>query len=149
MKRPNRAVLALIAVLALAAAAPLVAVAMQQAAQEPPKAVWVTPFRGVADVEYLKPVPKVDHKEGVVTTNIQVRNKANGALIRLTVEEFWYDRSGTLITGSKDICKRPLKAGETYTFTLKSAYDKRSYSNSYKFSHANGDVKPKLVKAFE
>jgi len=151
MTRSSRAVLALTAIISLLVVVPLVAQSAPQAAppaQAAPQAVWITPFRGVADVEYLNPVPKVDHKAGIVTTTIEVKNKSNGALVRLAIEEYWYDRAGTLLVGNKELCKRPLKAGETYTFTLRTAYDKRANSNMYKFSHANGTVNPKKVKKF-
>ncbi len=151
MNRSSRAILALTAVMALLITASLLAQAAPPAETAKPagQAVWITPFRGTAEVQFMQPVIKVDYKAGVVTTTIDVKNKTNGALVRLTVEEFWYDRAGTLIAGSKDFCRRPLKQGEVYTFTLKSPYDKRSNSNSYKFSHANGDVKPTKVKKFE
>lgn len=147
MIRSRRAVVALTAVLGLFVAGTLFA-------QEPPapqaatpgKARFVTPYRGTAEVEFTAPKTVVDHKTNQVTTTIQVKNITKGNIIRLTVEEFWWDKAGSPVTGGKDWCRKPLASGEVYTFTIVTQRDPKMFRNNYKFSHANGDVKPKSVK---
>jgi len=152
MNRVSRAVLALTAVLALLVSASLLAQAQAQqaapAAQtEKPVAKWVTPFRGAADVLFIGPDTK-RVKDDVVTT-VKVKNTSPGPLVRLKVEEFWYDKAGNLVVGGDDWCRKPLMPGDEWTATITTARDSRMYTNNLKFSHANGTVKPKKVKKFE
>jgi len=142
--------LALTAVLALLVSAPLLAQTQQAAPAgqtEKPVAKWVTPFRGAADVLFIGPDTK-RVKEDVVTT-VKVKNTSPGPLVRLKVEEFWYDKAGNLVVGGDDWCRKPLMPGEEWTATITTARDSRMYTNNLKFSHANGTVKPKKVKKFD
>jgi hypothetical protein len=150
MNRVSRAVLALTAVLALLVSASLLAQAQQAppAGQaQKPVAKWVTPFRGAADVLFIGPDTK-RVKDDVITT-VKVKNTASGPLVRLKVEEFWYDKAGNLVVGGDDWCRKPLMPGEEWTATITTVRDPRMYTNNLKFSHANGTVKPKKVKKFD
>jgi hypothetical protein len=146
MLRHHRALLAL--TFALAASLGAVAIFAQAAAPAQGQAptVWVKIFRGTADVQYTKPVSKRD--KGDVVTVMVVKNTSPEAIARLTVEEYWYDAAGNPVGGGKDVCKKPLAAGDTYTFTMRFPHDPKMFSNKYLFSHANGQVKPKLVAKF-
>ena len=85
--------------------ASFVAAALGQTPQAPPMTSVLagkkfTPaFKGQAELDYTKPVTKRD-KEMVVTT-IMVKNNATGPLLRLTIDETWYDAAGGLVTGGK------------------------------------------------
>ena len=130
---------------AFAAVAVLVLCAGIAAAQ----AKYVAPIRGVADIAYLKPVTTVDYKTNLVTTVIKVKNiSTNGSIAGLKVEEYWWDKANNPVTGSKDRLLKPLMPGEIVTLTLKTPKDPRMASNNYVFTHANGPVKTKEVKAF-
>jgi hypothetical protein len=146
MLRLTRAVFAL----ALVVAVPAVGLAAGQAAtgQVPAqsKARFVDTVRGPADLQYLKPVIKRD-KDTVVTT-FEVKNVSAKAIARLTIEEFWYDASGNPVTGDKQFVKKPLGPGEVATIVLRTPVNAKMNRNSFKFSHANGDVKPKVVPKF-
>ena len=100
------------------------------------------PFKGQAEVEFTKPVTKKE-KDMVVTT-IQVRNTATAPLLRLTVDETWYDKAGGLVTGGKGVLPR-LEAGEVGTVRIETPWNPKMSANNYNFSHANGTVKPKRV----
>src|SRR4051812_24313710 len=67
------------------------------------------PFKGQAEIEYTKPVTK--NEKGMVTTTIMVKNNAAGPLLRLTIDETWYDAGGGLVTGGKGVINR-LEPGE-------------------------------------
>ena len=62
------------------------------------------PFKGQAELDYTKPVTV--NKGGMVTTTIVVRNNAAGPLLRLTIDETWYDAAGGLVTGGKGVFNR-------------------------------------------
>jgi len=99
-------------------------------------------FKGQAELDYTKPVTK--NEKGMVTTTIMVRNNANGPLLRLTIDETWYDAAGGLVTGGKGVVSR-LEPGEVATVKIETPYNAKMKANNYNFSHANGTIKPHAV----
>ena len=104
---------------------------------------FTPPFKGQAEIEFTKPVTKRD-KEMVVTT-IQVRNTQNAPLLRLTIDETWYDKAGGLVTGGKGVIAR-LEPGEVGTVKIETPFNAKMSANNYNFAHANGTVKPRRVE---
>ena len=100
------------------------------------------PFKGQAELDYTKPVTKRD-KEMVVTT-IMVKNNAAGPLLRLTIDETWYDAGGGLVTGGKGVVNR-LEPGEVATVKIETPFNAKMKANNYNFTHANGTIKPHAV----
>lgn len=100
------------------------------------------PFKGQAELDYTKPVTKRE-KEMVVTT-ITVRNNAAGPLLRLTIDETWYDAGGGLVTGGKGVINR-LEPGEIATVKIETPFNAKMKANNYNFTHANGTIKPHNV----
>ena len=100
------------------------------------------PFKGQAEVDFTKPVSK--NEKGTVITTIMVKNNAAGPLLRLTVDETWYDAAGALVTGGKGIINR-LEPGEVGTIKIETPYNPKMKANNYNFTHANGTVKPHNV----
>ncbi len=119
-----------------------------QAAQTQPsgQVQWINPVRGNVQIQYTKPETKVV-KDQVVTT-IKVKSVSSGPIARLKVEEFWYDRAGTLVMSNQDFAKKPVMPGEIVTFTMTSPKNPNMFQNRYKFSHAYGNVDPKQVTKF-
>jgi len=103
---------------------------------------FTPPFKGTAEVDFTKPVSKND--KGMVTTTIMVKNNAPGPILRLTVDETWYDAGGGLVTGGKGVINR-LEPGEVGTIKIETPYNAKMKANNYNFSHANGPVKPHPV----
>jgi hypothetical protein len=103
---------------------------------------FTPPFKGQADVDFTQPVTK--NVNGMVTTTIQVRNGTNAPLLRLTIDETWYDAAGGLVTGGKGVVNR-LEPGEVGTIKIETPFNKAMKANNYNFSHANGTVKPHKV----
>jgi hypothetical protein len=136
----------------LIVAATLVGASMVAAHAQTPQAPPMTsvlagkkftpPFKGTAEVDFTKPVSKND--KGMVTTTIMVKNNAPGPLLRLTVDETWYDGAGGLVTGGKGVINR-LEPGEVGTIKIETPYNAKMKANNYNFSHANGAVKPHNV----
>ncbi len=146
MFRLNRALLALSLVVVFLAGVSA-AFAQAPAAQAPTsKPVWVNPVRGTAEIQYTKPATK--REKDMIVTTIQVKNVSQGAIARLTIEEFWYDKQGNPVTGDKQFLKKPLLQGETATIVLNTPTNPKMDRNNLKFSHLNGDIKPKLVPKF-
>ena len=108
-----------------------------------------TPIRGEAEIGYLKPVTVVDQKAGIVRTTIKVKNlSATGSIAGLKVEEFWFDKGGNPVTGSKARLPKPLMPLEIVELKLETPKDPKMFQNTYTFSHANGKIKTKNMKAF-
>jgi len=99
-------------------------------------------FKGQADIDFVKPTTKRD-KEMVVTTML-VKNNMNAPILRLTIDETWYDKAGGLVTGGKGVVTR-LEPGEVQTVKIETPYNAKMAANNYNFSHANGTVKPHRV----
>ena len=117
--------------------------ATQSAATKP---AWITPLRGTADILYIGPVIK-GGKDEIVTT-FQVKNTSTGPIARLTIEEFWWDKARNPVSGDKQFLKKVLMPGEVATIVLHTPRNANMDTNSYKFTHQNGDVKPKKVTKF-
>jgi hypothetical protein len=109
----------------------------------------VTPIRGEAEIGYLKPVTIEDYKAGLVRTTIKVKNLSmSGSIAGLKVEEFWFDKAGNPVTGARYRHPKPLQPGEVVELKLETPKDPKMFQNTYQFSHANGKIKTKLMKAF-
>jgi uncharacterized protein YcfL len=145
MFRLNRAFLALSLVVAVLAGASAV-FAQAPATQSTAQAVWVNPVRGTAEIQYTKPVVK--REKDIIVTTITVKNVATGPIARLTIEEFWYDKTGNPVTGDKQFLRKPLLQGDTATIVLNTPTNPKMFNNRFKFSHQNGDIKPKKVAKF-
>ena len=103
---------------------------------------FTPPFKGQADLDFTSPVTK--NVNGMVTTTILVKNNMSAPLLRLTIDETWYDAGGGLVTGGKGIVNR-LEPGEVGTVKIETPYNPKMKANNYNFSHANGTIKPHKV----
>lgn len=109
----------------------------------------VTPVRGEAELGVLPPVTVVDHKAGIVRTTIKVKNLSpTNSIAGLKVEEFWFDKGGNPVTGSRARLPKPLMPLEITELKLETPKDPKMFQNTYTFSHANGKVKVKNLKVF-
>ena len=117
--------------------------AAQPAPAAPARPKFVAPIRGVADIGMLKPVVKVE--AGMVVTTLKVKNLSAGAIAGLRVDDNWFDKGGNLLPGDTQRLRQPLLPGEVATFTLKTPKNPKMDRNSYQFSHANGQVKAKVL----
>ena len=104
------------------------------------------PLKGVAQVGILKPVTKVDGAN--VVTTIKLKNLSKGPIAGLKVDEYWYDKGGNLLPGSSKVV-RLLGPGEVATVVLTTKKDPKMNSNTYQFSHANGQVTTKVMPKIE
>ena len=104
----------------------------------------ISPVRGEAELGYLKPVTK---REGnMIVTTIKVKNLAAGPIAGLKVDEFWYDKGGEPVTGAQPFrYRKALMPGEVIEVVLKVPTNPKMDRNQYKFEHANGAIKTKLL----
>ncbi|MCL4845482.1 MAG: hypothetical protein KJ066_03000 [Acidobacteria bacterium] len=133
--------------LGLVTEARLTSLDTQEAPAKPARKKFVPPVRGVAEIGYLKPVIKVEGKE--VVTTMKVKNLSNGSIAGLRVDEFWYDKGGNMLPGDSFRSRQPINPGEVVDVILRTPRDPRMDRNSYQFSHANGQVKAKILAKIE
>ncbi len=125
MFRHYRALLALTFALVVFAGV-AAALAQEATAQTPPKAVWINPVRGVAEIQYIN--ARQGGREGHVVTTFQVKNMSTAPIARLTIEEFWWDKDRNPVTGDKQFLKKPLQPGEMATHRARA---RRTSANMY------------------
>ena len=115
------------------------------------QAKYVAPIRGDVELQMLPAKVDVDHKSNMVKTTIKVKNiSPTGSIAGLKVEQFWWDKasSQTPVSAGNAKVKKPLQPGEEATLEIVLPYDAKMYRDQYVFTHANGKVKVKQVKAF-
>jgi hypothetical protein len=107
----------------------------------------VAPVRGEARIGHLRPDTKVVGND--VVTVFQIKNLMSQPIAGLRIEEFWYDKANNLVPGASETVRKPIQPGEVVTVTLRAPKDPRMQQNRYRFSHANGAVKPELLKSLK
>ena len=105
------------------------------------------PIRGQADVDYVKPATRRSGND--VVTKIQVKNTSNAPIARLRIIETWFDKNGGTIPGGEGVINGLLQPGEVATIEIHTPWSDKLNANSWNFLHANGAVKPHLVKGFD
>src|SRR4051812_8384107 len=106
---------------------------------------FTPPFKGQADVDFVKPKTEQSKDHKMVVTTLQVKNNMNAPLLRLTIDETWYDKAGGLVTGGKGVVNK-IEPGEVATVKIETPFNAKMSANNYNFSHANGTVKPHRVE---
>ena len=107
----------------------------------------VKPVKGLAVINVLKPVVKV--QGGEVVTTIKVKNLSYGSIAGLKIDEYWYDKAGNVVTGDSKRLMKPILPNEVVTVELHTPKDPKMDRNSYQFSHANGKVQVDTVPKFQ
>ena len=120
------------------------------AAQTPPaeKAKFIPPVKGVATIEVIQMPSKRVGKDMV--TVYKVRNTSKGSINLLKADEYWYDKNAKVVSGAPYAHRKaPIRPGEIIEFTLASPYNAQMQQKQVIFTHANGKIEAKAVKAFK
>jgi hypothetical protein len=113
----------------------------------PAKAKWVAPIKGIATVDVIKGTPK---KVGTdIVTVLKVKNTSTGSIALFRIDEYWYDKKQQVVSGDTFRYPKPFNPGDVIEVTLRSPVKPDIYTNTYNFAHANGQIKPTVVKAFK
>ena len=117
--------------------------------QEPAKrAAYIPPVKGLATIEVIQgPSKKVGQE---MVTVLKIKNTSKGSINLLRMDEYWYDQNLKIVSGSQQAHKKaPLQPGEIIEITLRAPVKPGISRNQVMFSHANGKVDAKSVKAFK
>lgn len=110
---------------------------------------FTPPVKGQAAVEFTAPKTVRDNKQNVVITTIVVRNISLQPIARLTINEIWYEKGGSVLTAGRGVINGVIQPQEIQTITINTPWKAGMSSNNYQFSHANGTVKPSRVQKLE
>ena len=128
----------------LAVAGAVLFTASLSAQQAPATPSRLTPaLRGEAQVAMT--APAVKRTANQLVTTFKVKNLSKQPIAGFKIEEFWYDDKGTVVGGDTFRNPKPIQPEEIITITLTDPLTGKERNNNYKFSHANGTVKPTRV----
>jgi hypothetical protein len=113
------------------------------------RAKWVAPVKGLAEVQIVKSDSKRIGKD--IVTNFKIKNMSAGAIALFRIDEYWYDTSPKpqVVTGDTQRYGKPILPGEVVEMTTRSPAKPGASRSQWSFSHANGKIKPDVVKQFK
>jgi hypothetical protein len=114
----------------------------------PARAKWVAPIKGLAEVQIIKSDSK--HVKGEIVTNFKIKNMSSGAIALFRIDEYWYSagEKPQIVTGDTQRYPKPILPGEVVEMATRSPAKAGAVRSQWSFSHANGKIKPKVVKQF-
>ena len=110
-------------------------------------AKWAVPVKGLAHIEIVSGASKRVGDDVVTITKVKNVSDAPIALLRL--DELWYNSKNVQVTGDTFTLRRPFQPGEVIEITTKSPVKPDLKQSQLMFSHANGKMDVKKVKAFK
>ncbi|MEO5897465.1 MAG: hypothetical protein ABIS06_17375 [Vicinamibacterales bacterium] len=119
---------------------------------QPPtqKAKFIPPVKGTATIEVIQASAKRVGPDMV--TLIKVRNTSKGSINLLKIDEYWYDggKPARIVSSSQYAHRKaPILPNDVVEIEIKSPYNAKMRQNQMMFTHANGKVEAKAVKAFK
>jgi hypothetical protein len=108
---------------------------------------FTPPIRGQATIDIVRsPTQRVGT---TLVTKIQVKNTSNAPIARLQVVETWYDKTNNIIPGGKGEITGLLQPGEVGSIEVRTPTNPNMNASKLMFTHANGTVDVKAVKAID
>lgn len=116
----------------------------------PAKAGFVTPIKGEAAIQVLPGTSKYDPKAKEVITTYKLKNMSSAPIALLKLDEYWYSK-GKMVSTDTQRHMKPFQPGEIIELTTHAPATENpaGWTKNVTFSHANGKVSPKAVKAFQ
>ncbi len=113
------------------------------------KAGFATPVKGEAAIQVLPGTSKYDPKLKEVITTYKLKNMSSAPIAMLKLDEYWYSK-GKMVSTDTQRYKQPFQPGEIVEMTTHAPATENpaGWTKNVTFSHANGKVTPKAVKAF-
>ena len=149
----NRARVLFAATVAGAALVGVTTFAQQTTPQAPPMQSilagkkFIPPIKGQAEIEYTK---EPTRREGsTLITKMKVKNISNAPIPRLKVAETWYDKKNNMLPGGEAVINGLLQPNEVQTLEVRTPTNPNFQVQMFMFTHANGTVKPHMVKSLD
>lgn len=110
------------------------------------KARMKPPLKGTASIEFIANKPKVAN--GEVQSVIRVKNVDTAPIVGLKIDEYFYSNQKEVSACTARV-RSPIAAGEIVDVPISCPNPKEVVNGSnMMFTHANGKISPKQVKAF-
>jgi uncharacterized protein YcfL len=129
--------------MAVAVAAFMLAGSATRAVAQTPAPRLQPALHGEAQIAMTNPVVVREGKN--IVTTMKIKNLSKQPIAGFKLEEFWYDAKGTVVNGETFRYPKPLQPDEVIDVKLTDQVTGKEQRNNYKFSHANGTVKPTKV----
>jgi hypothetical protein len=149
----NRARVVFAATVAGAALVGVTTFAQQTTPQAPPMQSilagkkFIPPIKGQAEIDYVK---EATRREGsTLVTKIHVKNISNAPIPRLKVSETWYDKKNNMLPGGEAVINGLLQPNDVQMLEVRTPTNPNFQVQMFMFTHANGTVKPHLVKSLD
>ena len=111
------------------------------------RAKFAVPLKGEATIEVIQSPSKFVGNE--IVTTYKIKNTSPAPIAMLKIDEYWYDKSGKLVSTDTQRHLRPLQPGEIVELTTHAPKTSGALQKQATFSHANGKIVPKAVKQFQ
>ena len=126
-------------------ATPAVTAAPTPPSPELMKARMRPPVKGTATVQYTQS-PTKQVKDELLTV-VKVKNTSGSPIIGFRIDQYFYKGKEEISAGTGRL-RAPLADGEVAELTINAPMKPGMTGSTMRFSHANGAVKPELVKKF-
>jgi|SRR5688572_7260001 hypothetical protein len=113
------------------------------------KAKFATPLKGEATIDVIQGASKIVGKEVVKT--YKIKNTSSAPIAMLKVDEYYYSKTGAMVSSAVQRHKQPFLPGEVIELTTTAPLTPGVVGggNRAQFSHMNGTVKVNPVKAIK
>jgi hypothetical protein len=114
------------------------------------KAKFASPLKGEAAIEVILGPSNYNVKTKEIVTTYKMKNMSSAPIALLKIDEYWYGKDKALASTAEERYKQPFLPGEVIEMTTHAPAPggTAGWTKNARFSHANGTVKPKVVKAF-
>jgi hypothetical protein len=110
------------------------------------KARMKPPTKGTASVDYIQG-PSKPVKDEIVTV-LKVKNTSGAPIVGFRIDQYFYKGKEEISAGTGRV-RNPIAADEIVEVTVTAPMKPGISGSQMRFSHANGAVKPTLVKSFD
>jgi hypothetical protein len=113
------------------------------------KAKFTTPLKGEATIDVIQGQSKIKGQEVVKT--YKIKNTSSAPIAMLKVDEYYYSKTGAMVSSAVQRHKQPFLPGEVIELTTTAPLTPGVVGggNRAQFSHMNGTVKVNPVKAIK
>jgi hypothetical protein len=114
------------------------------------KAKFASPIKGEAAIQVIPGVSNYNVKTKEIVTTYKIKNMSSAPIALLKIDEYWYGKDKALASTATERYRQPFPPGEVIELTTHAPAtgNTAGWMKQAQFSHANGKVSAKVVKAF-
>ena len=114
------------------------------------KAKFAAPLKGEAKIEVIVGSSTYNAKTKEIVTTYKIKNMSTAPIALLKIDEYWYGKNKALASSAQERYKQPFPPGEVIEMITRApaSGSMEGWTKRAQFSHVNGTVAVKAVKAF-